>query len=133
MTSRNYWLPRKNFEKLLLKAIDEGLSSLGNSPRQAVYFYLEKRFNVKKREIPYKIEEFVNAIEKIFGLGAKFLEICIIKQLYQDVGQIFEWNEQHTDLIFTEYVVAARQSYLKKKQLQVQYTTKELEEEILTL
>ena len=107
-------MPRKNFEKLLLKAIDEGLSSLGNSPRQAVYFYLEKRFNVKKREIPYKIDEFADAIEKIFGLGAKFLEICIIKQLYQDVGQIFEWNEQHTDLILTEYVAAARRSYLKK-------------------
>lgn len=126
-------MPKRSFERLLLKAIDEGLSSLGDSPKRAVYFYLEKRFNIKKREIPYKIEDFIDALEKIFGLGAKFLEILIIKRLYEKVGQIFEWNEGQTDLTFTEYIVAARQSYLKKKRLQVQYTTKELEEEgILT-
>ena len=122
-------MPKKSFEGLLLKAIDEGLSSLGESPKRVVYFYIEKKFNVKKREIPYKIEEFVDALEKIFGLGAKFLQILIIKQLCEKVGQIFEWNEGQTDLIFAEYVTAARRSYLKKKQLQVQYTSKELEEE----
>jgi hypothetical protein len=122
-------LPKKSFERLLLKTIDEGLASLGKSPKRVVYFYLEKKFNVKKREIPYKIEEFVDALEKIFGLGAKFLEILIIKQLYEKVGQIFEWNEGQTDLIFTEYVAAARRSFLKKKQLQIQYMSKELEEE----
>jgi len=125
-------LPKQSFERLLLKAIDEGLSSLGDSPKRVVYFYLEKRFKVKKREIPYKIEDFVDALEKIFGLGAKFLEILIIKQLYEKVGQIFEWNKGQTDLVFSEYVAAARQSFLKKKQWQVQYTTKELEERMLT-
>jgi len=125
-------LPKKSFERLLLKAIDEGLSSLGESPKRAVFFYLEKKFNIKKRHIPYKTEEFVNALEKIFGLGAKFLEILILKQLYEKVGQIFEWNEKQTDLIFTEYIVAARRSFLKKKQWQVQYMSKELEEGMLT-
>lgn len=122
-------MPKQSFEKLLLEAIDEGLSSLGNSPKQAVYFYIEKKFNVKKREIPYKTEEFVDALEKIFGLGAKFLEILIIRRLYEKVGQILEWNEAQTDLTFTEYATAARRSYLKKKQWQVQYMSKELEEE----
>lgn len=122
-------MPKQSFEKLLLKAIDEGLSSLGNSPKHAVYFYIEKKFNVKKREIPCKTEEFVDALEKIFGLGAKFLEILIIRRLYEKVGQILEWNEGQTDLTFTEYLTAARRSYLKKKQLQVQYMSKKLEEE----
>lgn len=125
-------LPKKSFERLLLKAIDEGLSSLGESPKRAVFFYLEKKFSIKKRQIPYKTEEFVDALEKIFGLGAKFLEILILKQLYEKVGQIFEWNEKQTDLIFTEYIVAARRSYLKKKQWQVQYMSEELEEVMLT-
>jgi len=124
-------VPKNSFERLLLKAIDEGLSSLGDSPKRAVYYYIEKKFDIKKNEIPRRVEEFVDALEKIFGLGAKFLEILIIKRLSEEVGQIFEWNEQQTDLIFTEYVAAARRSYLKKKQWQVQYTTKELEEEIL--
>jgi len=124
-------VPKDSFESLLLKAIDEGLSSLGNSPKRVVYFYIEKKFNIKRREIPIKTEEFVDALERIFGLGAKFLEILIIKRLYEKVGQIFEWNEHHTDLTFTEYVAAARRSYLTKKELQVQYVSKELEEETL--
>lgn len=93
---------------------------------------MEKKFKIKKRQIPYKTEEFVDALEKIFGLGAKFLEILILKQLYEKVGQIFEWNEKQTDLIFTEYIVAARRSFLKKKQWQVQYVSEELEEVMLT-
>lgn len=68
-------MPRKDFDKLLLEAVDEGLSSLGESPGQAIYFYLKERFNVKKQEIPHKIEAFADGIEKIFGLGANFLKI----------------------------------------------------------
>ena len=51
-------MPKDSFERILLKAIDEGLSSLGKSPKRVVYFYIEKKFHIKKREIPYKIEEF---------------------------------------------------------------------------
>jgi len=106
-------LRNHSFEKLLLEAVDEGLSSLGDSPKQAIYFYLEKTFKINKQEIPYKIEEFAEALEKIFELGAKFLEILIIKCLYNRVGQIFEYNQE--DLVFSEYVAAAWQSFLKKK------------------
>ena len=125
MTSGNHGLPKHSFEKLLLNAIDEGLSALGESPKRVVYFYLEKKFNISRREIPDKIEDFIEALEKIFGLGAKFLQILIIKQLYQKIEKNLEWNEEQTDLTFTEYIVAARRSYLKKNQVQVQYSTEE--------
>ena len=118
-------MPKHSFEKLLLNAIDEGLSALGESPKRVVYFYLEKKFNISRREIPDKIEDFIEALEKIFGLGAKFLQILIIKQLYQKIEKNLEWNEEQTDLTFTEYIVAARRSYLKKNQVQVQYSTEE--------
>ena len=118
-------MPKHSFEKLLLNAIDEGLSALGESPKRVVYFYLEKKFNISRREIPDKIEDFVEALEKIFGLGAKFLQILIIKQLYQKIEKNLEWNEEQTDLTFTEYIVAARRSYLKKNQVQVQYSIEE--------
>jgi hypothetical protein len=75
-------LPKRDFEKLLLEAVDEGLSSLGETSKIAIYFHLKKSFNIKKKEIPYKIEAFAKGIEKIFGLGANFLEILIMKQLY---------------------------------------------------
>jgi len=104
-----------DFEKLLLEAVDEGLSSLGDSAKQAVYFHLKKTFNISKRDIPYKIGEFADAMEKTFGLGSKFLEILIMKRVYEKIGQVFEYNQERKDLIFTEYVEAAKQSFLKKK------------------
>ena len=103
----------QEFNRLLLEAIDEGLSTLGESSKQAIYFHLEKRFNVKKREIPNKIEVFSDAMEKIFGLGASFLEILIMKRLYEKLGRNFKFNENE-DFTFTSYVIAARQSFVEK-------------------
>ena len=106
-------MPERAFEKLLLVAIDEGLSSLGESSKQAVYYHLEKSFNIKKQEIPYKIETFAEAIEKIFGLGANFLEILIMKRLYKKAGRSLKLR-MSKDLEFAEYVAAVRRSFLEK-------------------
>ena len=72
-------MSKKEFDELLLGTIDEGLASIGESSKQAIYFHIEKGFNIKRQEIPDKIADFQNAIEKIFGLGASFLEILIMK------------------------------------------------------
>jgi len=106
-------LANRSFEELLLEAVNEGLSSLGNSCQQAIYFHLEKTFKINKLDIPYKIEEFTDAIEKIFGLGAKYLEILIMERLFEKIGRVIEYEQE--DLVFTEYMAAARQSFLKKK------------------
>lgn len=105
----------RGFEEILLEAVDEALSSLGDSAKQVIYFYLEKTYKIKKQDIPHKIEEFADAIEKIFGLGAKFLEILIMKRLYEKVGGVFDYNQEN--LVFTEYVATTRQSFLKKKRV----------------
>jgi hypothetical protein len=105
---------KEAFEKLLLEAIDETLASLGESVRQSIYFHLENKFKISKKDIPYRVEDFTNGIEKIFGLGAHFIEILIMKNLFEKVGQPLEWD-QSKELVFIEYVAAAKQSYLKKK------------------
>ena len=101
-------LHNRSFEKLLLEALDETLSSLGDSSKEAIYFHLEKTFSINKQDIPYKIEEFANAIEKIFGSGARLLEIKIMKRLYEKVGPVFKYFPERDDIVFTEYVAAAR-------------------------
>ena len=116
-------MSKEDFDKLLLEAVDEGLSSIGASSKQAIYFHLEKGFKVKKHEIPYKIEDFADAIEKIFGLGANFLEILIMKRLYEKVGGQFKLRGSQ-DLAFTEYVATVKQSFLKKKR--TRKTTEEI-------
>jgi len=111
-------LPKNNFERILLAAVDEGLSSLGEPSKQAIYFHLEKRFNIKKKEIPYKIETFGKAIEKIFGLGASFLEILVMRRLYEKIGGIFEWSGS-TEFAFAEYVAVAKQYFLEKNRAKI--------------
>ncbi len=101
--------PRNHiFEKLLLEAVDEALSLLEMSPKH-VYFHLEKDFNIKKQDIPRKIDEFTDAIEETFGPGAGVLEIQIMKQLYQKVGPFKHFPMRN--LTFSEYVEAAGYLY----------------------
>jgi hypothetical protein len=79
-------LSQNSFSKILLAAVEESLSSLGNSPKQAILFHLEDSFNIKKEHIPENITEFAKALEKIFGPGATYLEKLIVKRLYEKLG-----------------------------------------------
>lgn len=104
---------QEDFEKLLMESIDEALTSLGESAKQAIYFHLEDKFKISKEEIPRRIEDFADGIEKIFGLGAHFIEILIMKKLYEKIGKPLKWDEKE-ELIFVNYVKAARQGFSKK-------------------
>jgi nucleoside-diphosphate-sugar epimerase len=92
-----------NFEKLLIEAVDNVFSSLGDSCKQAIYFHLKDCYNVSKHEIPYRIGDFADALEKIFGLGAKLIEIEIMRALFAKV-QDFSYSPKQEDLSFTNYV-----------------------------
>jgi hypothetical protein len=107
-------LAKKTFEKLLLEAVDEALASLGGSTKQAIYFHLESKFEISRNEVPQRVQDFADGLERIFGMGARFLEILIMKELYERIGQPLEWGRSE-ELIFEEYVSAARRSFLKGK------------------
>jgi hypothetical protein len=79
-------LPQNDFSKILLAAVEESLSSLGDSPKQAILFHLESSFNIKKEHIPENITEFTKALEEIFGPGATYLERLIVKRLNEKLG-----------------------------------------------
>jgi hypothetical protein len=79
-------MPQNSFRKILLEAVDESLSSLGDSPKQAILFHLERSFKIKKERIPENITEFTKALEKMFGPGALYLEKLIVKRLHEKLG-----------------------------------------------
>jgi hypothetical protein len=103
----------KDFEKLLLSSIDEALLTLGESSRQSIYFHLEKNFKISRNSIPESLPQFQEGLEKIFGIGASFIEILIMKNLYAKIGCPFSM-EKNERLEFIKYVDAARQSFLKE-------------------
>jgi hypothetical protein len=108
-------LPTKsrNFDKILLRAIDGALSSLGESVKKSIYFHIENKFNVPRNEIPENLKEFQGGLEKIFGAGAQFIEILIMKNLHAEIGLALA-IEKSDQLEFIEYVDVAKQSFLRK-------------------
>ena len=105
-------LTKRDFEELLLEAVDEGLSSLGESSKQAIYFHLEKDSGIKREEIPRKIQGFTDRIEQIFGLGASFLQILIMRHLYERADRNLTWDNSE-ELNLVEYVRMIKREYEK--------------------
>lgn len=105
-------MSKRDFEKILLEAVDEGLSSLGESSKLAIYFHLEENFKVKKEEIPCKVDMFAEAIEKMFGQGANFLEIMIMQRLHEKIGETPLLRDSD-DFTFREYVASTKRNLLR--------------------
>lgn len=90
-------------DKIILEAIDETLTSLGDSVRKSVYLQLQNDYHVEKHHIASKIDDFTSAIEGIFGAGAKLIEIKIIETLHTKL-QGFVYVSKNKDLMFKDYM-----------------------------
>jgi hypothetical protein len=113
----------ENFDQLLLEAIDDGLTAVGEAAKTSIYFHLENRFNIKKQEIPYKLNDFSNALEQIFGLGARHFEILFMKKLHSKFEATFKWPTYKwplskwivPEMTFPEYVRLMRENFEDEK------------------
>lgn len=101
----------KQFNELLLTAIDNAFTSLGESVKKSIYFHLEERFSLKRTQIPSQLKKFQDAIEQIFGSGARFLEILIMKNLYKLSGISIKIED--TQICFIDYVKEVKQAFLE--------------------
>ena len=109
----------KNFDKLLLEAIDEDLFSLGEVVRASIYIHLEGSFNIKKKEIPRELSDFSSALEQIFGLGARYLEILFMKNIHAKLEVTCKWPTYRyplskwivTEMTFQEFVGLVRRGF----------------------
>lgn len=96
-----------DFEELVVEAIDQTLSKLGIEVKQAFYSFLAVHYKLDKEDVPNRIRDFVDAIEKIFGMGAALLEIDIMKSLRQRVP-LFIYVAKSPDLSFEDYLESLR-------------------------
>jgi len=90
------------FEKTILEAIDEGFFFIGESCKEDIYAHLESCYELERNDIPYKIEHFSNALHQCFGVGAKIIEMKIIKALCEK-NKNFTFSPKKRDLVFNEY------------------------------
>lgn len=120
-TKRHLAKPRQpeDFDGILIEAIDEALSSLGEDVKKSIYFHLGDLFKIERQEIPVRLNDFSSALEKIFGLGARHLEIMFMKRLHEKVKVTCKWPEYEwplskwivPEMTFQKYVQLTRQKF----------------------
>ena len=88
MAKRNQ---HENCKQILIEAIDEALAYLGENVKTSAYFHLEESFKLKRQDIPQKINDFSDTLERIFGPDAKHLEVLFIKRLHAKMGGTCNW------------------------------------------
>jgi hypothetical protein len=96
-----------SFKIAITETVDESLSQFCNLDKEAIYLRLEKTYKIKKQEIPFKIENFVDAIEQMFGVGAKLIEIKITAALHKRIPE-FIFFPRKGDVDFKEFVTSLR-------------------------
>jgi hypothetical protein len=72
---------------LLLESINDTIRGiLGDGPMEAIFFRLEKSFNVRHEEIPDRLDDFQTALEKMCGKSAQVLMRMIARNLCNKIG-----------------------------------------------
>ena len=116
-----------DFSRILQEAISEALSTLGEGVTVSIFFHLENKFGIKKRDIPQKISDFSDALERIFGIGASNLEIMFMESLHSKLSFVCKWPTgckwDVPQVTFPEYVQLMRQKFeeasVSKKKIEV--------------
>ena len=67
------------FNNLLVEAIDDVLTSLGEPVKNQLYIRLEEDFDIQKNQIPDQIFLFSEFLIRTFGPSASFIQIKIMK------------------------------------------------------
>jgi hypothetical protein len=83
--------------------MDQTFSKLGVPTKHALYSFLETNYKLSKEDIPNRIEDFVNALEQIFGTSALLIEIDLMKSMQQKVPS-FIFKIENADLNFEYYL-----------------------------
>jgi hypothetical protein len=103
---------------VILEAIDEAFLSLGEEARAAIYLYLEKSVGIKNQEIPFRLDDFQSALEQLFGVGSKYMEILFMKKMHSKLQTYYRWNMPSCvvpDLTFKDYVRLVNMSFETSK------------------
>ena len=101
------------FSQLLLEAVDDSLSILGDEPKRALYQYLATMHSLQREEIPDRLEEFSTGLKKALGGASSVIQRIILRKLFQKLGSTFRESQ---DSEFSDYIRDARRRFDSGKQ-----------------
>lgn len=82
--------------RALLDAVDYGLLALGEIVRATIYDRIEESYQVRREEIPEKLDTFHKALQELLGGGAEVVRRLIAKNLYKALNLKFAEKENWT-------------------------------------
>ena len=88
MPARAVTTNSNDFNSALIEAFEESIREiLGPAVLESLYRGLEKRYDARKDEIPYRLETAFGLLSNIFGLqGSHTLSRQIARRLYKKLG-----------------------------------------------
>lgn len=95
------------FRDVLLQSIDDALLVPGEIVRGAIYDRVERSYQLKREEIPEKLELFHKALRDLLAAGGGVLERLIAKNLYLRLDLNFNQHENWTLLDYVDEVKKA--------------------------
>lgn len=96
------------FNQLLLEAIDDSLSVLGEEPKEALYQYLLTMHSLNREDIPDKLGEFSGGLKKALGGASSVIQRIILRKLFQKLGSNFR---DSPELEFVDHVRDAKRRF----------------------
>jgi hypothetical protein len=91
------------FDQTIIEAVDLTFSKLGVRVKEVFYSSLATEYKLSKEKIPVMIDEFVVALEKIFGSSALLLEIDVMKTVRKKIPE-FKLETESSELTFVSYL-----------------------------
>ena len=88
---------------IVLAVIERGLDALGDSPKQAIWTFIENDYKLDKNELPKNIRSFQEALQKIFGLGYSFLDALFCSYFEQATGKQFPENQSFVECVESHF------------------------------
>jgi|WetSurMetagenome_2_1015567.scaffolds.fasta_scaffold179430_2 hypothetical protein len=99
-------MPKPPIESIILRAIDEGLDVLGESPKKALLYHLEKGLGISWQNVSIDIERFEEALKLFFGPGYSYIYTIFRKNLQNFSGEKLEEFKSFSECV----------SYLQRKE-----------------
>ena len=65
----------------ILNAVDSAFGRLGENAKRIIYWHLENSYQIHREDIVKKPEEFIEALENMFGAGSRILVHDILAEL----------------------------------------------------
>jgi hypothetical protein len=93
------------FERVLLDAVDDALLIFGEAVRAAIYDCIEERYQIRREEIPDRLEAFHRALEELLGKNWETVKRLIVENLYSRLDLEFTEQEGWT---LADYLYCAR-------------------------